>query len=280
LRFRTIQQAVQKASLDLRIAQYARAEASPEMLSAAIPFERRFSIEFGTLTYFSKHALSQLHREDPQRTLANSIQVASSHEPSIVRDIDVLTDVANGRPAHDLQVKYFESLISIYSKLPAQLTTYAADPRTLMVGIEREGRIIAEALGCLPESHSLRPHAKRIWFEDGLLVGFTGLGPIPAYKDAVVIDGAIASGATIIALLEHLRAVTSAFHVLSAHATAEGLRAISRYAEATGLLVKITVGHVTEGLNDHFYATLPRDPRLVVVGDLGDTISGLTPRQE
>jgi hypothetical protein len=40
-----------------------------------------------------------------------------------------------------------------------------------------------------------------------------------------------------------------------------------------GLSVKITVGHATLGLNDKFYAVDQVNTKLVVVGDLGDTIN-------
>jgi orotate phosphoribosyltransferase-like protein len=159
--------------------------------------------------------------------------------------------------------------------LPFQPTLYKDDPDTLFVGIQREGYQLAQSMGCMPEGHSIAPHAKRIHFEDGLLVGLTGISALSSFRRCVLIDGAIATGSTLIAILEQLKSSAGSFYICSAHATVEGIQAILRYAERAGLDLKIVVGHATRGLNDHFYATLPSDPGKLVVGDLGDTISEL-----
>ncbi len=280
LKLRAIQQVRPNLSLDLRIAQYPRLEASPEMLAAAEPFERRFSIEFGTLTHFSRPALTDLHHPPSgEPDLPANVTIVSREQPSILSTIRILTDVANSLSSTAEQRRqYFEALKAIYAKLPYSPSRDREDANTLFIGIEREGRILAESMNCLPEGHSIRPHAKRIWFEDGLVVGFTGIPPLPTFGRCVVIDGAIASGSTLIALMEHLQPVVRSFHICSAHAAWEGLRAITRYSSATGLDVKVTVGHATRGMNDHFYATLPENPGKVVVGDLGDTISDIAGR--
>src|SRR5262249_10651778 len=106
----------------------------------------------------------------------------------------------------------------------------------------------------------------------GLLVGVTGLDISRLYEGCTIIDGAIASGATLITMMHGLKPVTPRFHVFSVHATVQGLRAILRYALDERIDVRFSVGHVTSGLNDHFYAVLPDQPSKVVVGDLGDTI--------
>lgn len=277
MKLRANQQVVPNLSLDLKIAQYQRLEASPEMQAAAAIFEQRFSIEFGTLTHMSEAALADLHRPPADGPdLLESVSVASASDPSVFADIGVLTEVANNRGASVAdRRRYFAALRSIYAKLPRKPIQDREDPNTLFVGIEREGRILAESLNCLPEGHSIRPHAKRVWFDDGLLVGFTGIPPLPTFGHCSVIDGAIASGSTLIALMEHLQAVVRSFRIYSAHAAWEGLRAITRYAALTGLDLEVMVGHVTRGINSHYYAILPNDPSRAVVGDLGDTISGL-----
>ena len=277
MKIRAIQQVLPKLWLDLKIAQYQRLEASPEMRAAAEIFEKRFSVEFGTLTHMPAAALANLHSPpEDGPDLPESVSVASAHDPCVLADVSVLTAVANSSKVSVAdRHRYFDALTSIYAKLPRKPIQAREDPNTLFVGIEREGRILAESLNCLPDGHSIRPHAKRIWFDDGLLVGFTGIPPLPTFGRCTVIDGAIASGSTLIALLEHLQAVVRSFHIYSAHAAWEGLRAITRYANATGLEVQVTVGHVTRGINDHYYAILPEDHGQVVVGDLGDTISEL-----
>jgi hypothetical protein len=65
--------------------------------------------------------------------------------------------------------------------------------------------------------------------------------------------------------------------VYSAHATVQGLHAIADYARAEELPIRVVVGHATDGLNDHYYATQPQHADQVVVGDLGDTICPLVP---
>ena len=188
----------------------------------------------------------------------------------------ILTEVANSSPITRKQrVAYYEALTNIYRNLPNDPVEACRDANTLCVGIEREGRMLAEAIGCLPEGRGLRPHAKRVPFEGGLEIGIKGIPELPQYTNCVIIDGAIASGATLIAVMSSLRKAASSFRIYSAHATREGLRAISRYSSLEGLDVDITVGHATSGINDHFYATFPDAPDKVVVGDLGDTISDL-----
>lgn len=107
------------------------------------------------------------------------------------------------------------------------------------------------------------------------MVGVSGLRPVDLVSQCLVIDGAIASGATTIAIMELLRSATSSFRIFSVHATYEGLRAIQRYAVHAGLDLAPIVGHATAGLNPKYYAIDPEDKSRVVVGDLGETISDL-----
>jgi uracil phosphoribosyltransferase len=95
-----------------------------------------------------------------------------------------------------------------------------------------------------------------------------------AYDRVEIIDGAIASGATLMTVMECMTASTRVFDIYSVHATAEGLRALSSFARIRKLDLTMFIGHVTAGLNDHFYAIDSGGSRLVV-GDLGDTISDL-----
>ena len=181
MKLRAIQQILPNLSLDLRIAQYQRSEASPEMQAAAEIFEKRFSVEFGTLTHMPGSALADLHRPPSEGLdLPDTVVIASDTVPSIVQDIEVLTEIANSQTLSGQdRRRYYDTLLAIYSKLPRKPVEQKEDENTLFVGIEREGRVLAEALDCLPPGHSIHPHAKRIWFEDGLLVGFTGIPPLP-----------------------------------------------------------------------------------------------------
>lgn len=261
--------------MKLRPIAYERAEAPKEMLLAAEEYERRFNIRFDSLTHFSKALLDGLHRPEPDAP-SDTVTIASKLDPTILDDMEILSRVANTKSASMAQREYyFAALKSTYHKLPSRPDEATRDEDTLFVGIEREGRILAQSLGWLPSSHNLHPDAKRIPFENGLLIGLGQLIPSSAYIRCFIIDGAIASGATIITIVEKLRPITSSFNIFSVHATSEGLNAIVNYARSENLDLRVTVGHATTGIDDHFYAINPDDPNKLIVGDLGDTISDL-----
>lgn len=258
-------------------AHYPREDAPAAMVEAAEPYEQRFQIRFASLTWFPRSLFAQLHAVEgsTDEPPANAL-VASRSDPSIVPDIEILTRVANNpAPTPDDRRDYLEALLRMYRKLPRHPADVDRDQRSLYVGVEREGRILAEQLGWLPAGRGLCLHAKRIGYQGGLLVGLTEVADIPPCARCVIIDGAIASGATTLALVERFRNVTAAFHIFSVHSTLEGLRALARHSKETGLDLSVTVGHATDGLNAKFYAIEQGNPRRVVVGDLGDTISDL-----
>ena len=148
-------------------------------------------------------------------------------------------------------------------------------PDTLCVGIAREGRILAKALDCLPSDRSLTPSGKRIPFNGGLLIGFRNAEPpSQEYRQCLIIDGAIASGATLMAMMWLLQHTVKSFTIFSVHGPCEGLRAIVMFAHELGLHVSIAVGHATAGLNNKYYAINPADGTLIL-GDIGDTISDI-----
>lgn len=274
MNLRAAQRALSLPSLSLNIAQYLRAEASVEMQTAAKEFEQRFSIQFSTLTHFPKSTLASLHHVAlSELEMPETVRVISREDPSVLAEVQILTETANAlQTSIDDRSRYFDALKRIYRKLLRDPDCNREDPNMLFVGVEREGRLIAESMDCMPEGHSIRPHAKRIWFDDGLLVGFTDIPLLPTFGSCVVIDGAIASGSTLIALMTHLHPVVNSFRIFTAHATIQGLHALTHFADATGLDVRIVIGHATSGLNAHYYAIVEDNPGLVVVGDLGDTI--------
>lgn len=268
------QQLLPAVAIHVGIDQFARAEVTPTMLAAAQETEHRFGIQFDRFAFFSGSVFEQLH--ECLAPMPRNIVVASHLDPSILPLVGVLGEVANGEEiGMEQRRRYYQALLDIYHKLAFQPEAVNRDEGTFVVGIEREGRILAEALGCLPPGRSLKPHAKRIWFKGGILVGFSDITALPRCETCVVIDGAIASGATLIALIEKLRHSMGSFQIYAAHATYEGLRAISHYALSERLNIGVEVGHATSGLNDHFYAVQTDQPDRVVVGDLGDTISPL-----
>ncbi|HEX8163565.1 MAG TPA: hypothetical protein VF538_16970 [Pyrinomonadaceae bacterium] len=266
-----------KESIKLRPIHYLRSEAPTEMLVAAEKYERKFGIRFDSLTYFSKELFDTLHRKEGDVTkVPDSVTIASQSDETILDDMEALGQVANSESVslHQRE-RYFSALKSIYGKLPSRPDLAAQDESTLFVGIEREGRILAEAMGWLPATHNLHPDAKRVAYDEGLLIGLGEFPPLRTYSRCFIIDGAIASGATIITVIEKLRALTPSFHIYSVHSPYEGLHAITRYGRSEGIDVSISVGHATTGINAKFYAVDPSDPARVVVGDLGDTINDL-----
>ncbi len=261
-----------------------RFEGRPELLQRSdIPqtmerdvkrYESRFDLRFENFAYFRRGGLRWLHAADAELDARIESRVLDRPPfPTVASDIDVLTRVANSTEiANHERLEYVRALTSIYRKLPSNPQLHRQDGSVLFVGVEREGRILAEALGCLPEGHSLRPHAKRIPHNKGLLVGVRGLRPERLYESCTIIDGAIASGATLITMMMELAENTRSFHIFSAHATWEGVRGLVRFAGASDLSIRITVGHLTAGIDSHFYAVLSDDTSKLVVGDLGDTI--------
>jgi len=261
----------------LRPHSYDRGDAPPEMLLAAEKYESRFSTSFDSLTFFSEGLLAALHNTSGDISdVPSNVVIASLSDHSILDQMRVLSTIANvGEPSTDQRAQYFATLKSIYRKLPTRPDVATQDEQTLFIGIEREGRILAESLGWLPTTHSFHPDAKRIPFEQGLLVGLSRVPDLRNYETAYIIDGAIASGATIISVVEKIRRHTSSVNIFSVHSPYEGLHSLTRYARSERLDLRITVGHATAGINKKFYATDPADPARLVVGDLGDTISGL-----
>jgi hypothetical protein len=252
---------------------YLRAEAPREMLFAAEAYERKYQIRFETLTYFSTTLMNELHRAEGDPTWApKNVTVASRSDETILRDVDVLSDVVNSdHVALGDRERYYNALKSIYRKLPSYKTSGLG--QTLRVGIEREGGILAEAMGWLAPGHGIRPDAKRVPYKSGLLVGLSELPPLQSYASCLIVDGAIASGATLITLIEKLRAVTRSFHINSVHSSYEGIRAVTRFCRSKRVDLTITVGHATAGLNSKYYAVDSADTKRIVVGDVGDMIS-------
>jgi hypothetical protein len=264
---------------ELRLAPHLRAQQmqQPQMWAAAERYEEKFGIRFTSLTHFPKDLLDELHRpEGDLNEVPRHVIIASQTDPTILEHMRELEEIANERSVTQVQRdRYYEMLLAIYRKLPDRPDVICKRKDVLCVGIQREGRLLAEAMGWLPKrrQRGLRPHAKRVPFEEGLLVGLTDIEISTGYSHCVIVDGAIASGATIMALIERLGSVVPDFHVYSVHGTYQGLRGITRYGQKAGVRLGITVGHATVGINSHFYAVVGGDENRLVVGDLGDTIS-------
>jgi len=266
--------------------EYKWEDADLEMRRAAEPYQDEYGIKFETLLHFPREVLDALHA--PAQTAAEvegTVTIASDRDTSILAHMRVLRRIAKvaGSNPSDLpdsgREEYRSALVEIYNRLPSHPDQLIRDGGTLCLGIEREGRFLAGQTGWLPKDVP-GIHAKRIPFAGGLLVGLTKCQTATASERCVIVDGAIASGATVVAVLKKLSASLPAeqaypVYLYSVHGSFEGLRAIMRYGTLAGMEVRITVGHATPGINDHFYAV--DEAGDVLVGDLGDTLFGTAP---
>jgi hypothetical protein len=173
---------------------------------------------------------------------------------------------------------YFDALLAIYHSLPDPPTDRLRDLDTLFVGIKREGCFLAQELAWLPQNHMTQPDAKRMPFNTGLLVGLSGLPQRRNWRELVIVDGAIASGSTLITVMCAFDCPS--IRIYSAHATEAGLRAVSRCGTLRGINVKASVGYVTGELDRDYYAVQGHGRKSsLIVGDLGDKISPLFKNQ-
>lgn len=244
------------------------------MQRAAAAFEQRFAVAFDTLTYLPAEWLAAIHaRGGDEDALMARVHVRPDGD-DVRHDAAILARVANERrPSHEARATYRDALLRMYGAIGAGID---ADGDHFVVAPEREGRMLAERLGWIRAGRDATPHAKRIPYEHGLLIGVSATGIVPDTGRLVIVDGAIASGGTIIAILQQFARPGVPVSILSVHAAREGLRAILRHAQEQSLDVRIDAGFVTEGLSPKFYAVDAASGALVV-GDLGDTICGIAP---
>jgi hypothetical protein len=252
-----------------------RYELEPHFLSKVAEYEQGFQVSFTRFVVFSASAFQALHDPGKDRSDDANIRIVSRNDPSVLLDLDVLTSVANlDHPGEQDRSAYIAALERIYRKMgPPPGRASSAD--ILFVGPEREGRYLGHLTGWFDGSANVwYPNAKRIHHKGGLIVASDDPALDGTYRHCVIVDGAIASGATVIAVLARLRHHCPAFTIFSAHSTIEGATAITTYADQIGVEVSLVLGHVTSGLDGHFYARLPDQPSKLVVGDLGDMIFG------
>lgn len=258
-----------------RIAEHHPAAHAPAaMRESAAPYRTRFDTDFASLTYFSGALLEVLQAHDGPADLPPGLRVASAHDPSVLTDMAEITRIANLRSqsAAD-RTAYLGALLRMYAKLPVNAAERASGD-VLCVGPEREGRRLAEILGCLPAGRSITPSAKRIAHENGILVGLSEVPATTPHRECLVVDGVVASGATVMALLQALPRTIERVTLLTAQSTAAGMWAVHRYARLLGFDCELVAGHISGVLNGSFYATDDQHPDRVLLGDVGDTICG------
>jgi phosphoribosylpyrophosphate synthetase len=123
---------------------------------------------------------------------------------------------------------------------------------------------------------TLYPHAKRIPYQNGIVVGLDDTSFDVDVKNAAIVDGAIASGSTLMAIMYFLKEKgISNTKIYSVHGTEKSLYLLEKFALKNNIMLTIHITYVSGILNKKFYAVCPEDSTKLIVGDLGDTIADL-----
>jgi hypothetical protein len=205
----------------------------------------------------------------------DNVQIGSQQNTGIIKDITTLSDIANQRNGTEgRHQEYLGALLDIYRRLPATSTALTTPSQSVWIAPRREGNLIATCLRDETHGLTLAPHAKRMMVQGGMLVGLTDFHVPETVTEIVIIDGAIASGATIMAILHNLPIRVKTVRVISAHATRTSALCLLKYASGLGITLMLTIGHISGILNSTYYAVDPEDVSKVIVGDLGDMTAG------
>ena len=241
-----------------------------EIYEAARPYELKFGVKFSRFYVFPKNLFCEINSNFELPRENGKLLVASDTDEKIRELFPVLTKAANSSlSTPELRKRYFEALSGIYSQFSRKPI---GGPTVLTVAPEREGRILAQRMGWFVGS-AIAPNLKRIPYQSGLVVGLSGLDIKSSFEECNIIDGAIASGATLITVMHSLKDHVRRFHIYSVHAAFQGIRALFRMAYFLKIDISITVGHATDGLNNKYYAIVEEQPNILQVGDLGDMIA-------
>lgn len=253
------------------IQRFLRDEAPQPMREAAAPFEDRYRIRFDSLTWFSPVALAALHEAGADETaLRRRVQIASEVNRGVLRHFDRLTDIANlAAPSLEERTEYFGALKDVYRGTARGIALGAG---TVVVAPERESRTLANALGWLLAGGDLAPHAKRIPYEHGLLIGLSLSRRSFSANRLVFVDGAIASGAPLIALLDVLGRPDVPIDIPSVHAAREGARALLRFSGTRSVGMSARWARHRLVVREVYAVDAPGR---LVVGDLGDMIDAV-----
>lgn len=187
----------------------------------------------------------------------------------------IFTQVANNpHPRREDRIIYLSELLHAYRRMESSLAI-ASD--TILIGPQREGALLVRELGWDKKAkRTLFPHAKRIPYQKSLVVGLGDIQLEVGGTKAVIVDGAIASGATLMAIMSLLRAKgTKEIEIYSVHGTEKGLFNLDQFAQENDIQLAIHIAFVSGILNEKYYAVYPYDPSTLVIGDLGDTITVL-----
>ena len=246
-----------------------RSAAQEDMSKATEVYEACFDTYFETLTVLTGKNLTE--RAD-SRLFADVVSELPRTEwsDSVFSE---LRRIANLNSPTAERERFNQFLVDVYGRLDN--TDVVSDDATLVVAPQREGAALAQALGWLTTNKSTTPEAKRIPFDGGLLVGLLGLPQnLSEFSRVVIVDGAVASGATVMAIIDQLGAAgIRDFRLLSVHGTEAGISNIIRLVRNWHAMIRISIGRISGVLNDYFYAIDPTSGAQLV-GDLGERICG------
>lgn len=258
---------------------YALSEAPEDMAREARGFARAHGVRFLYVTYFPEAAIIQFNMSIAiDDLLTSGVRIASFHIPDVSFCMREMARVAN---CYDISEadrhSYIQALFTIYSLI---LPKRFDEPHTLIIAPQREGAIIAERFGFLNGSYaSVAPTFKRIVSKKGLLIGHDLISSeVRPFSHVKIIDGAISSGSTIMAIILGLKDTLSSVQVYTAHACPLGLGNILALAKALNIPCTISAGDVSGELNPNYRAVKPNNPQQSVVGDIGDMICPIKDR--
>jgi hypothetical protein len=264
---------IMKISLNIRNAN----ELEPPLQQAMGDIEAKYEISLPTAISFDYDSLAWLHSAKiGDLENLSRVEIASWTDASVPKRIGRLGELARRDSVTPSErAEYRELLLEIYALLPINVGSLVADNETLVVAPRREGYLLALGMGWLPPGRGLSPNVKRFKQSGRLVVGLDLVVPERSFRNCVLVDGAIASGVSLIAVMATLARQVDRFIVVSAHAASAGVNALRHAAAAVGRPLIVYVGEISGELNDSFYAVVPgTSPPLVVVGDLGDMIAG------
>jgi uracil phosphoribosyltransferase len=252
----------------------ARSEVDHETRGRIAEFEARYDTPFDHFVQFDRALLASLHLPIH---LPASVSVAAHGDPTVLDNMAHLTRIANmPEQSPGDQADYLDALVGIYGSLAVDVRQATADTDTCVVAPQREGRLLAERLGCLPRPRQgWTPQAKRISTPHGLLVALDSALPSDNADTVVLIDGVVATGVTLMAIMQLCVAPNTDVHLFTCHSTPEGAAALVRFAAGLGARFSMHVGDVSGVLNDKFYAVSDMQSGQLILGDVGDTISHL-----
>ncbi len=242
-----------------------------EIIRRAEPYERQFGIKFAAFAHFPGEYIQALHLEHTKQNIANVTIVPPDSNLDMLRTISEIANEPN--VTDESRQKYLDAFLSVYRNM-----SLAVPSSGITVAPRREGMLLARELGWLTNT-AFVPHMKRIPLDDGLAVGIEYLPRSMHYAAyCQIFDGAIASGATAITLMELFSNIVCHFDIYTVHCPQGAINAMASYAAVLQKGISLCIGYVSGVLNKKFYAVSAETSK-VIVGDVGDMITPILDNQ-